>query len=515
MNKLDNIVGRLFRRIALPIVLVTGLANAQDYTVNGTVRSMNTHVSGTPIQNVKVEADSGKSVAFTDINGNYSLRLPSGTHNLRVVKIDKRGWQQNYTLDADTTLNFSLPDTVQNVPMGSAVLKSSDIKESYTSSGSSVGGPGNPLFWKTLPVPIFISNATPLDSATFKQYISSGTGDWTKADSGSGEWAMQRPLYVFTTDSVNAKKNGVIVKCQGSTNGTTITPEIQNGTYTGYIQHGVSTVGFSDPVAFQHELLGQEFDKAYVFSRVSNMNGDATVTWTVIDNLINWVGENYKLSSQRGENFVDLFAMIDYHPSSMSQPVVGCDSQSISGSTVNAKISWSPILDVDNYRLQVAADTNFTRIILDSLNIHKNNASVLLNTRTKYYVRTNASNSVNTSSWSSINSFTTDTGTDVVELPPSNIPKIFELCQNYPNPFNPETNIEYTVPCNSDVLLKVYDLLGREVTTLVDKRQNAGTYKTNFNARNKASGIYFYRIEEKPINGKPMYVQAKKMVFTK
>jgi hypothetical protein len=70
----------------------------------------------------------------------------------------------------------------------------------------------------------------------------------------------------------------------------------------------------------------------------------------------------------------------------------------------------------------------------------------------------------------------------------------FYLLQNYPNPFNPSTKIEYTVPGTGFVSLKIFDLLGREVATLVNKEMNAGSYSAKFNAAHLPSGIYFYKL---------------------
>jgi hypothetical protein len=70
----------------------------------------------------------------------------------------------------------------------------------------------------------------------------------------------------------------------------------------------------------------------------------------------------------------------------------------------------------------------------------------------------------------------------------------FELLPNYPNPFNPTTKIKYAIPTEMHVTLNVYDVLGRKVATLVNKKQNAGNYEVVFNAGNLPSGIYFAKI---------------------
>jgi len=91
----------------------------------------------------------------------------------------------------------------------------------------------------------------------------------------------------------------------------------------------------------------------------------------------------------------------------------------------------------------------------------------------------------------------------------------FELMQNYPNPFNPSTVINYTVAEPSFVTLKVYNLLGQEIKTLISAEQGTGTYTINWNATNNynhdvASGIYFYKIE---VSGTKTFTDTKKMIL--
>ena len=89
------------------------------------------------------------------------------------------------------------------------------------------------------------------------------------------------------------------------------------------------------------------------------------------------------------------------------------------------------------------------------------------------------------------------------------IPLTFKLEQNYPNPFNPSTIIQYNLPKTSKVSLKIYDILGRVVGTLVNGTQNAGKYSIEFNASRYASGVYFYRLQAGD------NVSIKKMVLLK
>ena len=89
------------------------------------------------------------------------------------------------------------------------------------------------------------------------------------------------------------------------------------------------------------------------------------------------------------------------------------------------------------------------------------------------------------------------------------VPAAFALLQNYPNPFNPTTVISYQIASAGKVSLKVYDLLGREVATLVNELKSAGSYTATFNAINLASGVYFYRLQA------GSFTQTKRLVLLK
>ena len=102
----------------------------------------------------------------------------------------------------------------------------------------------------------------------------------------------------------------------------------------------------------------------------------------------------------------------------------------------------------------------------------------------------------------------TDYLTDVISTS-DELPVNFQLGQNYPNPFNPSTKIEYSIHEVSFVQLKVYDVLGNEVSTLVNEEQNAGVYRADFSATALTSGTYFYRLET------DSFSETKKMLLLK
>lgn len=99
--------------------------------------------------------------------------------------------------------------------------------------------------------------------------------------------------------------------------------------------------------------------------------------------------------------------------------------------------------------------------------------------------------------------------TGVEQVESDGIPQEFRLEQNYPNPFNPSTTIEFAVPNKSQVKIKLYDLLGREVATLVDELYQPGTYKVVFEAGSLPSGLYIYRIEAEG------FTKARKLMLLK
>ncbi len=108
------------------------------------------------------------------------------------------------------------------------------------------------------------------------------------------------------------------------------------------------------------------------------------------------------------------------------------------------------------------------------------------------------------SGWSNATSFNVTT-----DIKDKTIPTVYSLEQNFPNPFNPSTKINYQLPQNGFVTLKIYDVLGNEIITLVNGEQNAGTYQTVFDGSRLSSGVYFYKIQSGD------FVATKKLILMK
>ncbi len=105
--------------------------------------------------------------------------------------------------------------------------------------------------------------------------------------------------------------------------------------------------------------------------------------------------------------------------------------------------------------------------------------------------------------------FVVGTRVTSVQDKPSALPHLVSLGQNYPNPFNPSTIISYSIPKASHVILQVFNLLGQLITTLVDEREEPGTYHIQFDGSKLTSGFYFYRITAGE------YIETKKMILVK
>jgi uncharacterized lipoprotein YddW (UPF0748 family) len=173
-------------------------------------------------------------------------------------------------------------------------------------------------------------------------------------------------------------------------------------------------------------------------------------------------------------------------------------------------LKWAEAEAADIYQIQLSNSTTFnsSTIIFDSTGIA--DTSYMLNDiepNRNHFWRVRGINQYGASRWSSTFGFKTMMVSLIEEE--GSLPTEYTLAQNYPNPFNPSTRIKFSVPNNVYATLKVYDLLGNEIASLVDRELSAGNYSVEFDASYLASGTYIYRISAGE------FIQSRKMILVK
>lgn len=187
------------------------------------------------------------------------------------------------------------------------------------------------------------------------------------------------------------------------------------------------------------------------------------------------------------------------------------------GNSISPLLDWEPYIlpssgieDSIWYGIQLSTDSAFTTTLVnaDTVTITQYQVpSGILNHNVRYFWRVKAINIGGEGPWSPVWNFRT--GLVGLNQTGNEIPEKFNLYANYPNPFNPVTTIRFDIPEQSFTKLVIYDLLGKEVKTLVNMQLQAGSYTAQLNADDLSSGIYLYRIE----TGK--FADVKKMILVK
>jgi len=183
--------------------------------------------------------------------------------------------------------------------------------------------------------------------------------------------------------------------------------------------------------------------------------------------------------------------------------------------TGNVKFIWRQSQpEISGYWFEIAADSSMKNAVIDSTLKATDTTKVVLNLTDKktYWWRVRAKNVAGWGPFSEQRRFGIDVPVSVEAAADISIPTEFSLRQNYPNPlrasaFNPSTMIEYTLPKPSPVVLKVYDVLGNQVQTLVNSKQPVGKYRVQFEGKSLPAGLYFYRIQAGE------FVQTKKLTL--
>ncbi len=190
-------------------------------------------------------------------------------------------------------------------------------------------------------------------------------------------------------------------------------------------------------------------------------------------------------------NYALPFSFTTGHP---RKPVLDFPANSTTDVPVSVVLRWRPAESTQSvrYRIQCARSSDFASPILDTTGVADTTRLLTgLQSFTIYFWRVQGTNAIGTSNWSAVYLFRT---VQVAGVEEEVMPVTYALEQNYPNPFNPTTTIAFQVPASGRVTIIVYDLLGREVETIVDEQFSAGRYRISWRAGNRSSGVYFLRM---------------------
>ncbi|MGA7160835.1 MAG: T9SS type A sorting domain-containing protein [Bacteroidota bacterium] len=168
-------------------------------------------------------------------------------------------------------------------------------------------------------------------------------------------------------------------------------------------------------------------------------------------------------------------------------------------------LSWNKVQYANQYLVETSNNEYFTTVFAS---VSTSDTVLVLQPLTQgqqYFWRVQASNVTGSSPWSDAWDFTL---TDVKVIR-NGIPTVYSISQNYPNPFNPTTKIDFALPQRGLTKIIIYDLLGRDIQTLINRDLEAGYHEVNVDAGNFPSGVYFYRLQSGD------FIQTKKMILMK
>ncbi len=231
-----------------------------------------------------------------------------------------------------------------------------------------------------------------------------------------------------------------------------------------------------------------QISKDSTFQNISKKYTGLTDTVKNVDSLDNSTKYYWRVQTS-GSNGINqyqfwsqVFQFRTANPIAISNPYYPINNSI--GVPLGIELRWAKAPSTASYGLQFSTDSTF-KFLLNNYNGIKDTAMKMdsLAYSTKYYWRIKTIDSLGYGYWSQEWRFTT-----------LNLPSNFNLYQNYPNPFNPITKIEYDISQPEHVSLKIFDMLGREIATIVNEDKPAGSYKVEFNGSNLSSGIYFYKI---------------------
>jgi len=381
-------VGRYARNTFAIGLGLTSTALAEEYIVSGTIRSLE-RSTGTPQANVRVDVDSSSYITPTAPDGSFTVKVPAGNHSIRFSKEGFKGYcKKSVNVTANTNLNISMPSNNYESPSRTAPLTIAENNELNVNDEEYQNG----LTWRDVtqgnPIPVYIANASAREKDTLS-FINAIADIENK---------QGRTIYTLSNDpEVGNTKRGVRVNFNAD---HTVTIPLAIEDNTPYLYMVEVNLRTNNDVIIKKEMFGRVFQKGDVFSRFSYMNGTGTDI-NDVDHMLNILFFNHWAAIGRGEQQATLYEMEE-------KPVFTTPNTSTISSPANNStnvpldqiVQWSNSFGTDTYELQIANDSGFTSIVLDSA-VTKINAKTNLQADNQYYARVRAKNGVGTSGWSS------------------------------------------------------------------------------------------------------------------
>jgi len=410
---------------------------------------------------------------------NWSNGVPSATDNVGLYK-----WDLNSITTYDVLNNSDF--TTNSLFISST--SNPTLPTTFTVNGSFVIEKNIDITGKT----ITLGSSGYLSEGNYRLYGTSGTISTT------------RTLGTLAT-STNVGGLGLEIKSTSDLGNTTITRGMATQS-TGGLSNPISRYydvtsvgGGTRDIVFHYneaEMTGSESSLSLFNSTNSGTN------WSLLSNNRNTTNNTVSVT---GLNSFSIFTLAD---EGSPLPV---ELQSLSATIKNNKvlITWQTATEINNYgfeieRAQVVEGKTGEYNKIGFVQGHGNSNTIIDYTFTdaevkygKYSYRLKQIDNDGKYNYSKS-----------IEAEINNITN-YSLSQNYPNPFNPSTTISYEIPKTTNVSIKVYNILGKEIATLVNEKQETGIYKVEFNGSNLSSGIYYYKLETEGFS------QVKKMTLIK
>lgn len=357
------------------------------------------------------------------------------------------------------------------------------------------------------------------------KWIGTAQGELTKFDGNN--WTVYKLSdYNLPVDNLNSlaidkngdiwigtANNGVIVYKKGA---VVLTPEVPLLS---------SPVNNSKGISLTPTLIWNSVTAAETY----NLQVSKNSSFSNLIKDINQTGASYNLSglldntkyywkvSATNTGGTSYYSSVWNLTTKLSTPTLTLPANNATDVSLSPTLSWSSVSGADKYKLEVNTKLDFTGTVAYDENTISSNSKQIgeLTDNTKYYWRVTALNNTgNLSDTSSTFNFTTGTATGI-DILNNIIPKEYSLSQNFPNPFNPTTTIRYALPFESEVKILIYNPLGQKIKGLLNITKSAGYHEITFNASNLPSGVYFYRIIARSIDGKKDFVDTKKLILIK